>query len=750
MKMPVQPPKIDPDHTALAPYNFVPLPERVILMDFNELPDQDRYDPGSLSGYLDCELTTSSPIYIRGGVKPEDLLAQTEPAAQFFYVDREDQPVIPGSSLRGMLRTLVEIVSYSKVSAVTNKRLVYRAVGDVTTHGHRYRDQLMQEDRDKYYTPLMKGGYMEKDGSDWYIRPAQEVDGATFALIKIDQDLFKTLRPVKGARNALEVYIQTSPYEYQPVRGGFLHVRQARVLAAYADPRPNARPATIAKSGWMNSKRNEAVIYAPDEHADRIQLEDEQLDAYREQLSAEQKKLLGNQGVLVKGQPVFYLPDPLNPRRVVAFGHCRMLRIPYPASPRDLVPAQIRDSQYLDLSEILFGFTRPAWRKDQSLRERSYAGRVFVSDAQIASNQRDLWLDPQRTIMPKILGSPKPTTFQHYLVQTQPNRYPVGQTRDGKTKYELRLADYAADTVLRGNKFYWHKGAVTKDDLADPDPVKGDDTQHTHIQPLRAGVKFRFRIDFENLRGVELGALLWVLGVAADERYRLKLGMGKPLGMGAIRVQAELHLIDRQQRYANLFTGEDWRTGEIQTGNQAGSVTAEFERFVLTSLGRKEEKRLEEMDRIQDLLHLLSWPGPDPEQTRYLEIEHEDRTSKKGKRNEYRDRPVLPRPAAVLASGKPGGKIKWPAPEQSAPPDRGNDATRQPGERRGVVKKFGLGPRQDYGFIRYQDDQGQEAEIFVHKNELVRGLSTLQVGQRVVFSIGPGMRGDQAKKVRLD
>lgn len=138
------------------------------------LPTRPVYERDRLSGYLACELTTASPMYVRGGVRPERFLSQAEPDPQFFYIDQEEQPVIPGSSLRGMLRALVEIAAYSKISAVTDQRLVYRAVGDVTTHGKRYREQLMQEDREKYFTPLIIGGYMAQESGGR--RPAQRPD----------------------------------------------------------------------------------------------------------------------------------------------------------------------------------------------------------------------------------------------------------------------------------------------------------------------------------------------------------------------------------------------------------------------------------------------------------------------------------------------------------------------------------------------------------------------------------------------
>ena len=251
MTFPSQPHNIETDRTAFAPYNFVPLPEQVVKVD--PLPDQDRFHPDRLSGYLDCELTTASPIYTRAGLTLEQVLEgkKSKEMTQFFYLGDVNEPVIPGSTLRGMLRALVEIVSFGKVTDVSRKKLVYRAVGDTTSHGTAYRDRFMRDDGDKHYVPQIRGGYMVKDGSDWKIQPAKEIGGTTYAHIRIDEQLFKSLRPIRGCRNAFEVYIKTGAYDFQPVRGGFLHVKFARVLFAQKDPGPGLRPATLTKSGWI-------------------------------------------------------------------------------------------------------------------------------------------------------------------------------------------------------------------------------------------------------------------------------------------------------------------------------------------------------------------------------------------------------------------------------------------------------------------------------------------------------------------
>lgn len=68
------------------------------------------------------------------------------------------------------------------------------------------------------------------------------------------------------------------------------------------------------------------------------------------------------------------------------------------------------------------------------------------------------------------------------------------------------------------------------------------------------------------------------------------------------------------------------------------------------------------------------------------------------------------------------------------------------GYERGVVKAFGLGDKQSFGFII----RSNGADLFVHKNNLAAGLTDLQPGQKVIFKTGSGPRGQQAMDVRLD
>ena len=394
------------------------------------------------------------------------------------------------------------------------------------------------------------------------------------------------------------------------------------------------------QKGQKSPRRNHALVLLRDSKSKKpLRLNADSVKDYLAGLTPFQKDELGNWGgpqwgCLKDGAPVFYVAEG---DEVVYFGHSPNFRVPFrregarlASTPMDYVPEELRIESDVDLAEAIFGYTKSQGEG----KARAYAGRVFVTDARLRGGQGRVWLAGDDAVVPRILGSPKPTTFQHYLVQTTPNE-------------SASLSHYGSDTpeetVIRGHKLYWHKGAVGVDDIQEEDPEDNQDTQHTQIRPVRAGVTFDSRIYFENLSSTELGALLWVLDKAKNDVYRLKLGMGKPYGMGAVKIESELHLADRAQRYGQLFEGKKWAEGIQPEGELTREAIEEFERLILDDrvLNPRDVQSLDEVERIQALLALLAWTGPDGEQTHYLLIEHPERG------NEYKERPVLPDPLAV-------------------------------------------------------------------------------------------------------
>ena len=769
---------------ARAPYNFVPLPEKIALA--RPPLNHDAYHPDGLTGWIECTLETCSPTYVRGmftveqfarlGNKKQDELnkAEKEERSPFFAtseakIDGYEVPVIPGSSLRGMVRALVEIIGYGRVRWVGKEpTFTFRAVAASKDDPLRdpYRDVLGP------FGANVRAGYLRKEGDDWLVEPALTPQSQGWP----ERSAYLKVKERQIDAKAISGYLRFNSADYRPqlhevtfdVGFGTGQSGRYAYITQIGDPKAGYRYKGVlvcsgnmletGKPGQKSPRKNHALVLAKDPKARSLKIRSQAVEDYMAGLTPFQREDLARDwdkknGCLKNGAPVFYVAEG---NEVVYFGHSPNFRIPMrlfggkrAATPPDLVPGKLMADPRPDLADAIFGWveeegTGPRTDPKPGDPPRGRAGRVYFEDAQFVEAQNGVWLRPE-PITPRTLGSPKPTTFQHYLIQDQS----AGHDPDQKET----LAHYGTEpgqTQIRGHKLYWHKGATP--DIEATAKERQHDTQLTRIVPVQPGVTFKFKIRFENLRTEELGALWWALALPGEpgKTYRHKLGMGKPLGMGTVAITPKLVLNHREQeRYGGLFEGDSWKTSEKEAAPQE-HVQA-FERHVLTEIGATTTKLLAEVERIRMLLTMLEWrEGTEAwdDATRYMEIERGD-----DKVNEYKERPVLPDPLAV-ASGRrlsPPGVHTRPQPispptgEKGRRPSGASDGTRvgTAATLTGIVKRWD--DQKGYGFITQPDG----SELFVHHSNIVgAGRKTLRQGQPVTYHVGSGMKGPEAKDVR--
>lgn len=655
-----------PQKYAQAPYNFVPVNSKVVKaknqesgivisessdgqLKYPEIPSFDRYHEGLYTGHIDLNIEALSPLYIRDAYNKDEEKRVVEAKAGGDKWENPDFfspggiPKIPGSSLRGMVRNLVEIVSYSQMEFYENKRFYYRKVANQG----RYQNLMIEGSNNSKdgLRPAIKAGWLKKEKGKYYIYPLEKQQ-----IYRINATLSGSSWKVLMENNEGEVHTKELakfdfyPISFMPAEERVYHHRNGNIKLRYALIHNNSfeldhkkaesdnryKKGYLVLSGSMGSNKHmHPVIHCPENaesDMDRVEINHDIIESYKGDISREPKAdLIKMLEKYPGGVPCFYLEVE---KKIKSIGHTPFFRLAYDKKVMDHIPPENRDFKGIDLARAIFGDTD------------KFAGRVFFEDAKIMKNTGQY-----NVLSPKILSTPKPTTVQHYL-----------EPAEGRD-----LADWNDDTNIRGHKLYWHRKPSDDDDdyrsacswQETGQPIY--DSQHTVISALKPGATFSGRIRFENLSDIELGALLFVLDL--PESYAHKIGMGKPLGLGSIKIQPTLVLSNRKERYQILFDNNRWYLPEGQR-KEMQCFKNKFAGHMLCQLGKTDIGDPDktywywQYNRIKDLGTMLDTSHAELEtwtiDTEYMRIIPEQKI------NDFKERRVLPVPQQVVDSAR-----KW-------------------------------------------------------------------------------------------
>ena len=492
------------DNPISLPYNFVSLPD--VVLHAEELPDRTYFNTGRKTGVITCSLTALSPVFVAGEQKGE-----------FFHHGNPDDPVIPGSSLRGMIRSIVQVITWSKLQPVTKKKMFLR-------------DLKNPEDYMDFFKNGVHAGFLRKKGGGYELEPCiffkvshDQMLGALKSneTDQIDKDLKRNVdewkengRPLadelktiildwRTSTNTLSDELKTKLSPWLKERAKWLEERAKRKFFP-VDPKKEGintypgwdyqnktvwiqtnivgevtsfafvtptNPAgwiqgILVMTGWMKGKKHEYVFVEDTtatpftepyitELVQELESDDQITDWQKHAFDKDKPKPQARRekGLIRKDEPVFFIMD----EKIVRFlGRARLFRLPYGKAPYELLPETHRDTEQIDMTEAIFGFVE----KDKAGKKpKSYAvkGRVSFSDARYEPQESvSLWLHTE-AFAPKILAAPKPASYTTYL--QQPQSQGNAATAHGNVS---PLKKYSSgDAQLRGQKFYWHQVKVT-------------------------------------------------------------------------------------------------------------------------------------------------------------------------------------------------------------------------------------------------------------------------------------------------
>jgi len=535
--------------TIKSPYNFVPLNDIVVFPEWGDQVSHDIPFSDGESGEIKVKITLESEAYIRnGGIWNDyDKKNLDSESQEFFSVTKNGKSryAIPGTSIKGVLRNVLEIASFGKMNKVADHRYSIRDLYD-----SRYTSKMTLKNNNIIYSKV-KSGWLT---NEWKIVPCE------FARVELTdlenyhdsriRDLGKKQSSIKKYQKWGEVLDGVSFDLKKGIHNhscGKMDYNKAINLGTgktngYIVFTGQASERKQNKNGKMTGKHMEFIFYNDDENnvKDVSKLRDD-----FEFIHSDERGNPNEEWAFWKQKqkeeldvPVFYLVDEKD--EVESFGLAMMYRLPYLKTIKQAIENTSSNhfTDKADLSDLIFGMTSDKG----SLKGRVQVSHFFES---ISSETNVKNISLHKTV----LGGPRPTFYPNYV--EQPDRI---------SQYKNYMD---SDVKIRGWKRYPAENNQPSYPSLPRDRNGRENTDvATMLRPLPCGTVFEGKIRFHNLRPIELGALIWVLTWGENKKCQHKIGMGKPLGLGRISVEIDV----TKELLSKMNTFESFMSSKLKTG----------------------------------------------------------------------------------------------------------------------------------------------------------------------------------------
>jgi len=518
-----------------APYNFVPLSGWVFQPDWAHQVSHDVPFSNGLSGSLDIKITAETPILI--GDKQVKATEKSPGEVHFFKVNGKE--AIPGTSLKGMIRNILEMASFGKMQFVDNRRLSIRDISGRRVIGDNYDIGKPKAG----FLRLRKDSTVEIIPCDFIHISHRDME----AHLKSASYIF-TNRQTPTVRQKYERWQKLTDQSTDDLPQIEFNVNHAAMPKIATDLGHGRHTGTLVFTGQISDKSQhksgkyrDFVFYERREEHNALSVPDTVFKDFLyihgdeddkgddKDSSSSWRNFWRNR--LFKSQyheiPVFYHVDA--DEKVKSIGLAYMYRLAYNYSIRETIDytnENHRKTSDCDLADLLFG-------KINSNKEQSPENLKSRISFGLATLEGTAEVDAEYS-KETILNGPKPTYFPNY----------IRQETNESTK-ELASKQYRTymqkDSEIRGWKHYpvrrWQE--VHLQAIKEKFRNKKKDNKKVEVKlfPLKKGTTFKSTIRFHNLRPNELGALIWAVKWGNDDRLRHNLGMAKAFGFGQVKLE---------------------------------------------------------------------------------------------------------------------------------------------------------------------------------------------------------------------
>ncbi len=583
------------------PYNFVSLGEK---KDSVRAAIEKGEEAEKFTGILQCRMITKTPIFIPNSSCDHAFLTTKENKLHknydfFSYCSLKEGeaknhyqvPVIPGSEIRGVLRSAYETLSNSCLSSIEDKKLSGRI------------------------TMPKKPAIVEYQDGKLTLYNAKKVRLQTYENKKGEE------RYLFGRRKGTVVGDDGKEYETNQLVKFYYDVNEGRIGSKVKELGSGPQKGVLCIGEKMERKIHDSIFIKTGKVSDdygRVRDAMEQMRYLLEVYQDEASNLKLKDGEHF-GYSFIQIPEiPEKPTKEINFRFAVWYEEEGKKDRFYFAPACISRTAYYNTLRNFYKGYEPCEKTDNLCKacelfgmvqkNASHSSKIRVSDAKLlglpndgeleAYLKKSVYYDSDKEyITLKTLASPKPSAKEFYL--KRPNGCCTWNYDFKTIKYEKQEAEKLrlkqGEMRIRGRKFYWHNPYMKFS--------KEEQTElNVSVRPLKEGKEFSFQVYFDRVSEEQLNELIWTITLGdnqVDGTHCHKIGMGKPLGMGSVKL-----IVDRI----------DFRSLQMQNGtityNIVSSDSNDYEGTIYPDL-KNPFKENEEKTYFKELMIIMDFHALD-------------------------------------------------------------------------------------------------------------------------------------------
>ena len=520
------------------PYNFVS------LKDEKDVVYKGERKLGTNTGKLVCKLVNKTPLFIMGKSE-QDNKGHTEE----WFCREKGITIIPGSSLKGVIRNIIDVLTNSVIRNVEDEKLeqrmgagkfesVFGIIESLPENGKKgiivEAEKIKVKTKDKIEVGNKK--FKFEDRGQEFSRKYSYKDGL-IERVKLKDSIYnlkETEIKIKPGVTIVEKLINNSK-EYKN----------------YLTGNENGVQGVLWFSSPIYGKIHEKLLI-PKKNGRKFEFSKEEYEDFKYIIKQRAERIKNGKDInsstfyydknLEIGDPLLFEVKDGKMAEHLAFSEIPRLR--YQFSPFDLVPEEFRPGDSLEnlsFSERLFGTTGDNTKKDEEKKDELVAlsGRVFFRDAK---NYESKMIDNGNPVTLKAFGEPHPTLTTFYLDNLE---------RDYNENKEISI---------RGRKFYWHHKdkigvpfSKYRKTIEMPKDKNGQNkfAYNSSLELMDINNEFEFDVNFENLTDEELGVLIYAIEL--EDGLLHKVGKGKAFGFGSFKIEIEEFILENKDKYKDFL-----------------------------------------------------------------------------------------------------------------------------------------------------------------------------------------------------